>query len=107
MYLSRYLPPEDPFYSMPEEEAAAFALRHLRRMFPALTSENVHAGHVWRARYAQPVVERGYRRLIPAVQTPLDNLYLASMAQIYPQDRGTNYAVRQGRDAARTLLDIG
>jgi len=104
VYLSAYLPPEDPFYSMAEDEAAAFALRHLRRMFPALTSENVYAAHVWRARYAQPVVERGYRRLIPSMQTPLDNLYLASMAQIYPQDRGTNYAVRQGRTAARTLL---
>ena len=58
---------------------------------------------MWRARYAQPVVECGYRRLIPSVRTPVQGLYLATMAQIYPQDRGTNYAVRQGREAARTV----
>ena len=55
------------------------------------------------ARHAQPVVERGYRRLIPDTRTPVASLFLATMAQIYPQDRGTNYAVRQGREAARTV----
>ena len=49
------------------------------------------------------VVERGYRRLIPDRQTPLANLLLATMAQIYPQDRGTNYAIQQGREAARAF----
>ena len=63
------------------------------------------AAHVWRARYAQLVVECGYRRLIPDVRTPLADLFLASMAQIYPEDRGTNYTVRQGRDAARTCAE--
>jgi hypothetical protein len=36
----------------------------------------------------------GYGESIPAVKTPLDGLYLASMPQIYPEDRGLNYAVR-------------
>ena len=61
------------------------------------------AAHVWRARYAQPVVECGYRRLLPATHTPVTNLFLATMAQIYPQDRGTNYAIRQGREVARAV----
>jgi hypothetical protein len=33
---------------------------------------------------------------------------LANTTQIYPEDRGTNYAVRLGTDAARALLaDLG
>ena len=106
VYLSRYLPADDPFYSMDKNAAVGYAVQHLRRMFPALTEGSVQAAHVWRARYAQPLVERGYQRLIPDLQTPLKNLYLASMAQIYPQDRGTNYAVRQGREAARVLAGV-
>ena len=104
-YLSKYLPETDPFYRMPDDEAVDFAFGHLRRMFPRLTNDWVLAAHVWRARYAQPVVECGYRRLIPDVRTPLPGLFLATMAQIYPEDRGTNYAVQQGRDAARTCME--
>ncbi|GAF70622.1 unnamed protein product, partial [marine sediment metagenome] len=29
--------------------------------------------------------------------TPLNGFYIATMSQIYPQDRGTNYAIREGR----------
>lgn len=103
VYLSRYAPPTDPFYAMDDEAAIAFALSHLRRMFPDLADTNVLAAHLWRARYAQPVSVKGYRHLLPGTETPLANLLLASMAQIYPQDRGTNYAVEQGRAAARQL----
>ena len=101
VYLSRYLPEGGALWRMPDEAAVAFTLKHLRRMFPDLTDDRILAAHVWRAQYAQPVVERGYRRMIPGMRTPLANLFLATMAQIYPEDRGTNYAVRQGRAAAR------
>ncbi len=105
VYLSRYLAESDAMWRMSEREVIAFTLGHLRRMFPDLTDKHVLTAHVWRARYAQPVVDRGYRRRIPGRRTPIENLYLATMAQIYPQDRGTNYAIRQGRDAARELAE--
>ena len=103
VYLSKYLPENDALYAMTDEAAVGFTLEHLRKMFPTLTDDWILDAHVWRARYAQPVVERGYRRLIPELHTPLRNLFLATMAQIYPEDRGTNYAVRQGREAAKFL----
>ena len=101
VYLSQYLPENASLYRMSDRRVVAFTLEHLRRMFPDVTDERVLDVHVWRARYAQPVVECGYRRLIPATQTPIENLWLATMAQIYPEDRGTNYAIQQGREAAR------
>lgn len=107
VYLSKYLPATDPVYGMRDGDVVAFTLEHLRRMFPDLADERVLDAHVWRARYTQPVVERGYHRLIPDRQTPIDNLLLATMAQIYPQDRGTNYAIQQGREAARAFAAMG
>ena len=101
VYLSKYLPADDALYEMPEGEVVEFALANLRRMFPDLADDWVLDAHVWRARYAQPVVERGYRQMIPGARTALSNLFLATMAQIYPQDRGTNYAIGQGRQTAR------
>ena len=101
VYLSKYLLETAPIYGWDDDQVIAFAIENIRKMFPDFASESVLAAHVWRARYAQPVVERGYQRLIPSVHTPLTNLYLATMAQIYPQDRGTNYAIWQGREVAK------
>ncbi|NQU96930.1 MAG: amine oxidase, partial [Chloroflexi bacterium] len=41
---------------------------------------------------------------IPAHKTPLDRLYLANTTQVYPEDRGTNYSVRMGRDVAKMMM---
>jgi len=64
----------------------------------------VRAFYLWREPYAQPLIECGYSRLRPDEQTPVANVFLASMAQIYPEDRGTNYAVRAGRLVARRIV---
>ena len=99
-YLSRYLPESDTLWPMANEDVFAFSLPHLQRMFPAFERTWVRQYHVWRARYAQPIVEKNYQQLIPDMKTPVPGLYLATMAQIYPEDRGTNYAVREGRKVA-------
>lgn len=105
VYLSKYLPETDQLFRMADDEVIAFAIENLRKMFPDLRDDIVLGAHVWRARYAQPVVERNYSRLIPDTRTPLANLYLATMAQIYPQDRGTNYAIWQGREVAKICAE--
>jgi hypothetical protein len=58
---------------------------------------------LFRASYAQPVPFVNHSENIPAVQTPIPGLYFASMSQVYPWDRGTNFAVEIGRRAARLL----
>jgi len=105
VYLSRYLPQSDPLATMLDEEVVAYSLEHLRKMFPDLRDEWVLGSHVWRARYSQPIVERGYSALLEQLSVPFDNFHLASMAQIYPEDRGTNYAVRDGRAAGARIAE--
>jgi protoporphyrinogen oxidase len=103
-YLSRYLDTDDPVWSMSDEEYFEYALSHLQRMFPDFRREWVREYKTWRARYAQPVTERGYSSYVPAKTTPWANVTLATMAQIYPEDRGTNYAIRDGSAAGRELV---
>ena len=67
---------------------------------PRLDPGWVIGAHVWREPHAQPIVECGYQRMIPDTITPLKGLFLATMAQVYPEDRGTNYAIRLGREVA-------
>jgi protoporphyrinogen oxidase len=100
VYLSRYCLPDDIFLSLSSREAVAFALPHIKRMFPAFDPKMILKAHSWQAAWAQPLVEIGYSKLIPTHETPLAGVYLATMAQVYPEDRGTNYAIRDGRKVA-------
>jgi protoporphyrinogen oxidase len=105
VYLSKYLAESDPLYSMSNAEMLEYAIPHLKRMFPDFARSWILASHVWHARFAQPIVTRGYRELIPNADTPLDGFHIATMAQIYPEDRGTDYAVREGRAIARSVCE--
>lgn len=105
VYLSKYLAETDPLYAMSDAQMLEYSLPHLQRMFPDFARSWILASHVWRARFAQPIVLRGYRDLIPSAETPLEGFYIATMAQIYPEDRGTNYAVREGRAIARKVCE--
>lgn len=96
VYLSKYLSPDHEFYRMGDDELLTFSVLAIQRMFPDFRRESVKAHHVWRADYSQPIIGKNYSALIPAMQTPLENVFLATMAQVYPEDRGTNYAVRGG-----------
>ena len=60
---------------------------------------------IWRAKYAQPITGCNYSDLVPDYRMPINNCFLCTMAQIYPEDRGTNYAIREGRKVARIILD--
>jgi protoporphyrinogen oxidase len=104
VFLSRYLAKQDPLWIMNDEDYVDFALGHLQRMFPEMQRDWVQDYKIWRAEFAQPITERGYSSYVPGRETPFENAVISTMAQIYPEDRGTNYAIREGRDVARDLL---
>jgi protoporphyrinogen oxidase len=103
VYLSKYLPAESLLYTMGDDALLDYCVPHLQRMFPQFDRTWIQGHHVWRARYAQPVVVPRYSALIPSALTPLPGLFLCTMAQVYPEDRGTNYAIRDGRQAGARI----
>lgn len=104
VYLSKYLPPSHAMYTMSDTELLDFSVPHLKKMFPEFERSWIQDVHVWHADYAQPIAEKHYSELVPGRETPLQNTYVTSMAQVYPEDRGTNYAVREGRQLATVIL---
>lgn len=103
-YLSRYVAADDAAWGMSDDEYLDWALEHLARMFPDFDRDWIRDHRTWRADYAQPITERFYSKYVPPTTTPWPNVTLASMAQIYPEDRGTNYAIRDGIAAAEKIL---
>lgn len=102
-FLSRYLAVEDPVWSYSDEQYVDFALESLKRMFPEMDRSWVVEHRVWRAEYAQPVTERNFSKYVPPSETPYEYAYISTMAQIYPEDRGTNYAIREARIIAKRI----
>jgi hypothetical protein len=55
--------------------------------------------------FAQPIIPVNYSKIIPPLETPLKNVYLANIQQVYPWDRGTNYAVELGEKVASLIIN--
>jgi protoporphyrinogen oxidase len=105
LYVANYLAPGDPLLELDAEQLLAAYLPGLRKVNPQFSPEWIVARWLHREPAAQPIVTVGYHERIPSLQTGVANLVLANTTQIYPEDRGTNYSVRLGTDAARALLD--
>jgi protoporphyrinogen oxidase len=103
IYCGDYVTPDHPYMSMSQEELERLFVGTLSRINPEFQAEWVRKSWLFRAPYAQPVPLLNHSRHIPDLRTPLENLYFASMSQVYPWDRGTNYAVEIGRRAARLI----
>ena len=78
---------------------------HLRRLNPDFELSWILEYHHHKVDGAQPIIGTNYSERIPDHRTPIKNLYLANTTQIYPEDRGTNYSVRMGRQVARMVLE--
>jgi len=53
--------------------------------------------------YAQPIIPLNYSEIIPSFQTPVKDVFLACMQQVYPWDRGLNYAIELGEKIAQLV----
>lgn len=103
IYLSKYLAVTNKLYQIGPEQLLEYSIPYVKRMFPEFDSSWINKYFLWKALYSQPVIGKNYSEIIPSRQTPIKGLSIATMAQIYPQDRGVNYAVRQGRDIGDTV----
>jgi protoporphyrinogen oxidase len=103
LYVANYLPRGHELLDLDAEALLERYAPGLRRANPAWERSWVREAWRFAEPAAQPIVTVGYRERIPPLATGLPGLVLANTTQVYPEDRGTNYAVRLGDDAARAL----
>jgi protoporphyrinogen oxidase len=104
LYIGDYLPQDHENFDLSKEEIEAKFLPHLAKFNPDFSPEWVKKTWLFRTRYAQPVPLVNHSQNIPNIRTPIPGLYFASMSQVYPWDRGTNFAVEIGRRAAAMMI---
>ena len=104
VYAGDYLEVGHEYFSLSDDELLERFIPAFKRINPAFEKDWVKKVWVNKTNYAQPVPLVNHSKNIPAIQTPIEGLYFASMSQVYPWDRGTNFAVEIGRRAARMML---
>lgn len=100
VYCGDYLESSHPYFGMDKEELLETFLPSLRRFNHRFDPSWVRQSWLFREDYAQPVPPLYHSRNIPPLETSIPGLYMANMSQVYPWDRGTNYAVEIGRRVA-------
>lgn len=107
IYVGNYLPHEHEYFKKD-------AINLLREFYPFLKAVNPRLDKSWindiylfKVPFAQPVIPLNYSRVMPDFRTPLEGVYLCNIQQVYPWDRGTNYAAENGERVADLILRGG
>ncbi|WP_329293406.1 NAD(P)/FAD-dependent oxidoreductase [Streptomyces pseudovenezuelae] len=103
LYVGNYVEREDRRFTTDPGQLLDEFVPYLKRINPAFDRSWIQTWHFSKAGFAQPVVTPEYRALIPAHETPMSRVTLATMAQIYPQDRGQSYSVAMAREVTAAL----
>ena len=105
LYVSNYPSRSSELYMKSPEELIDLFVPHLKKINPGFDRSHIIEYHHHRVDGSQPIVGLNYRLSIPEHRTPHKGLYLANTTQIYPEDRGTNYSVRMGRQVASMVME--
>jgi protoporphyrinogen oxidase len=103
VYVSKYVEQDHPYLSMGDDDLFEEYVPYLRKVNPEFSPDWVRERWVFRERAAQPIITLNYSQRVLEHRTPLGGLYLANSAQIYPEDRGTNYSVKIGEKVAEIV----
>ena len=104
IYLGNYLPDGDKRLKMTDEQLINLYLPFLKKINNDFDLSWIVSRRSFKSPFAQPVFPTNYSQLVPGLKTKQDGLYSANMSMVYPFDRGTNYAVKMGRDVADLIL---
>jgi protoporphyrinogen oxidase len=104
-YIGAYLPNDHAYLSMPPEQLKKEWLAYLQLLFPQFNPDRMQEAHVFKFPYAQHIVDTNYQQKIVPYKLPVPHTYLANFAQIFPQDRGTNYSVEEGIKIANLIVN--
>ena len=103
LYVANYLDPGHELLGLDPDELLERYTPGLRVVNPEFSADWVRQRWLFREPAAQPVMTTGYVDRMPSLDTGVPGLVLANTMQIYPEDRGTNYSVRLGDQAADAL----
>lgn len=103
-YIGAYVPVEHPYFAQSEAAIMQEWKTGLKTMFPHFDETKILEEKLFRFKDAQHIVGTDYIDKIPAYQSPVPHVFLSNFSQIFPDDRGTNYAIEEGKKITKLVL---
>jgi len=103
LYVLNYYPQNHRYLKTSKEKILKDFLPFLEKINPQFKKSSIINYRLFSNLYAQPIVPLNYSKIIPSYQTPVKDVFLACMQQVYPWDRGVNYAIELGEKIANEI----
>ncbi len=104
LYVANYLPRDDELLTLDYDQLMDVYEPGLKKVNPGFSRDWIKQHFLFREPAGQPMVLPNYRTRMPPYSTGVPGLYMANTTQVYPDDRGTNYAVREADEVVKELL---
>lgn len=102
-YLSRYFAMNEDLANMSKEEIAKVMIPPLKRIYPDFDESWVKNVHIFRTYTAATVCDLNFSQKVPDCRTDIQDLYIANMVHIYPDERSTNNSIRVAAEACKAM----
>lgn len=91
-YIGGYYQQKDPLLNLSANKILTKFTPFIKKINPRFRAENYQV-YLSKHLSSQPIVAPSYQKNLPPFKKKYKNIYLVSMEQIYPWDRGINYAI--------------
>ncbi len=99
LYMANYVEGSDTLVKMNDKEILAHYVPQLKKL--KQDYDGTYGKYfIFKAPFAQPIFDKKFLKSKPDFETPVPGFYIANLDMTYPYDRGTNYAVKLGRQVA-------
>ena len=105
VYITNYLSSNHHFFKSNKKSLIDTFSPYLKRINPRFSNNWIKKAWVFKSNFAQPIFCLKYSKKIPPFNTPIKNIYLANIQQVYPWDRQTNYAIDLGRKISKLISE--
>lgn len=100
-YLGTYVSQNSKYFKWSDKQIENEWLNYLLNIFPEFDRKKISQINVFKFKNAQHIVTTNYK--VPSYKVD-DKVYRLNFAQIYPQDRGMNYAVKEAKKLIKEII---
>lgn len=101
-YLGAYLSQNHKYFNWTDKKIEKEFLDYLKKIFPKFDTKQIEEIKTFKFKYAQHIVDTKYSQKIPPYKIS-NKIWQSNFAQIYPQDRGMNFAVKEAKKMAKMI----
>lgn len=100
-YVGYYLERNDRVMKLSEADFSKEVVSELRKFID--NKFKVISSYDFTGPFAQPIFDAAFVHNKPDYTTPIPNFFIANLDMTYPYDRGTNYAIKLGREVSALI----